>query len=40
MTFVVIVEAASEAEADGLSTPVVASKAFRYTSQGYTLTLQ
>jgi hypothetical protein len=43
VTFVVIVEMASEAEADGLSTAVVASKAFRYTrrtSQGYTLTLQ
>jgi hypothetical protein len=43
VTFVVIMEAASEAEANGLSTEVVASKAFRYirkTSQGYTLTLQ
>lgn len=37
VTFVVIVEAASEAEADGLSTEVVTSKAVRYTrktSQG------
>jgi hypothetical protein len=42
VTFAVIVETVSEVEAGGLSTEVVASKAFRYirkTSQGYTLTL-
>jgi hypothetical protein len=41
VTFVVIMEAASEAEADRLSIEVVVSKAFRYTrktSQGCTLT--